>query len=445
MGETETLRTETLSGVDGPVAHLPRAPRVSVREAVETAREEGFSALQSMPVRDLLDILREASLRFEGVGPPGTDPGAYRRQVTRATGMPVGWVRVSAHWLAYGLRHAAETLRAQSPTGGLDVYDDPTYTRERNVGLAFAPRARVLGALMPGNDPGVYAWPILALAMKVPVVVRPSDRDPFTPIRLARALFAAGLPRSAFHVLPGERAIGETLLRAADHGMAFGGDRVADRFGDDPTVETYGPGNSVAVLARDPTGEELDSLARGVVRAGGRTCYNLTRIVATGACDADALAADLAARVAGATVGPVGSEETDVPVFPDADRARRVDDLAGTAGEDVTARHRDGPRLIETDDGPVVRPTVVRSAGLVDELPAPFAGVTRLPIGAIPEELGRSYLGVSIGDEDIERRLVRSPRVRKLYGGRYPAAVDLRETHEEFLAEFLYDRTTYDP
>jgi hypothetical protein len=55
------------------------------------------------------------------------------------------------------------------------------------------------------------------------------------------------------------------------------------------------------------------------------------------------------------------------------------------------------------------------------------------------------YLGVVIGDEELEWSLVRSPAVRKVYGGRYPSTVDLRETHEEYLAAFCYETTTYDP
>lgn len=447
-GETETVRTTTLDGIGGPVAEVARTPRVSARTALETARTEGFDALQSLPVRDLLDRLGEASLRFEGVGLPAAgQPGRdrYERQVARATGLPVGWVRVSAHWLAYGLRHAAETLRAQSPTGDLDIYDDPVYTRERTIGLAFTPRVRVLGATMPGNDPAVYAWPALALAMKVPVVLRPSDRDPFTAVRLARALRAAGLPETAVHVLPGERDLGETIVREADHAMVFGDEDATAPHRDDPAVETYGPGNSVAVVARDPTGRELDTLARGVCRAGGRACFNLTRIIATGDCDPDALADDLARRVTDARSGRVDDPATDVPLFPRPDVAARLDDRVTGLGDDVTARHHDGSRRVDHEGAAGLRPTILRAPDPVSELPFPFAGVTQLDPDAILDRIGRAYLGVCIGDEELERTLVRTPAVRKVYGGQYPAAVDLRETHEEYLESFLYETTTYDP
>lgn len=445
-GESETVRTERVEGIGGPIADVARAPRVTVRDALATARDEGFDALRETPVRDLLASLREASLRFEGVGIPESPPAeSYHERVARATGLPVGWVRVSAHWLSHGLRHAAEALRAQSPTGDLDVYDDPAYTRERDVGLAFAPRVRVLGATMPANDPAVYAWPALALAMKVPVVLRPSDRDPFTAVRLARALLAAGVPESAVHVLPAERAVGQTVCRDADHALLFGGEDAVAPFRDDPSVETYGPGNSVAVVARDPTDRELDTLARGVVRAGGRACVNLSRVVATGDCDPDALVDGLARRVADARVGPVDDPATDVALFPDADRADDVDSRADAAGADVAARHRASPRRVEVADAVALRPTVVRSADLVAELPFPFAGVTYRERDALPARLDRAYLAVCVGDEALERALVRTPRVRNVYGGRYPAAVDLRETHETYLASFLYETTTYDP
>lgn len=444
-GERGTIETAVVDGIGGPLADVARAPRIRVRQAVETARTEGFERLQAMPVREVLDCVADAASRYEGIGPAGDDRAAYRERVARATGLPAGWVDVSVHWLAYAMRHAAEALRAQSPTGGLAVYDDATYTRERNVGLAWTPTGRVLGATMPGNDPAVYAWPVLALAMKIPVVLRPSDREPFTAVRLARRLLAAGVPDAALHVLPCDRAVGTHVPRAADHGMAFGAEAAMAPFRDEPHVHTYGPGRSVAVVARDPTPDELASLARGVGRAGGRTCFNLTRVVATGDCDADRLAADLAARVADAPLGPVTDATTDVPAFPDPDRAARVDDRADAAGRDVTAAARDGPRLVESDGATYLRPTVVRADGLVEELPFPFAGVTRVERAALPDRIDRAYLGVCLGDADLERALVRDPSVRKVYGGRYPAAVDLRETHEEYLADFLYETTTYDP
>ncbi|MFC6976350.1 aldehyde dehydrogenase family protein [Halomicroarcula sp. GCM10025709] len=329
-GERETRRTRTLTGIGGDLRTVAQAPRVRVHDAVETARESGFDALGTTPVRELLDRLADAGRRFAGHGPPDdlAPVADYAERVARASGLPVGWVRTSVHWLARGLRHAAEGLRAQSPTGDLGVYDDPAYVRERDVGLAFAPRIRVLGGVMPANDPAVYAWPALAVAMKLPVVLRPSRRDPFTAVRLARALLAAGVPESAVHVLPGDRSVGETVTARSDHALVFGGSDVTARYRDDPTVETYGPGRSVAVLARQPTDRELDTLARGITRAGGRTCFNLTRIVAVEDCDADTLAAALAERVVAATDGPATDPATDVPSFPDPDRARRIDELA---------------------------------------------------------------------------------------------------------------------
>lgn len=450
-GERETVETRTVSGIGGPIAEVAEAPRVRASAAVESAREDGFDALAEIPVRDLLDRIADAGRRFEGLGP---DDGAlesletYREQVARSSGLPVGWVDVSAHWLGYGLGHAAESLRAQSPTGGLDAYDDPAYTRETTVGLAFAPRVRVLGAVMPANDPTVYAWPALALALKVPVVVRPSARDPFTAVRLGRALLATGVPSSAVHVLPGPRDVGETIAHEADHAMVFGGEDAIDQYRNDPSVEPYGPGRSVAVVGRDPTDRELDTLARGVTRSAGRACFCLSRIVALVECDADALADELARRVADAVDGPVTDESVDVPSFPDPERARRIDERVEALGTDVTAGYRDGPRLVEADGHARLAPTVVRSDEFVPEFPFPFAGVTDASTTK-PRELLHSldgaYLGVAMGAPSVEREMVRSPRVRKVYGGTYPAAVDLRETHETFLADFLYETTTYDP
>lgn len=448
-GERTANRTATVDGIGGPVAEIARTPRVTVHEAIESAREVGFEQLQEMPVCELLERIGVAGQLFVDEGTPAASTESdllpfdvYRRRVVRATGLPTGWVRVGAHWIAFALRHAAESLRVQSPTAELGVYDDPSYTRETNVGLAFAPRVRVLGASMPANDPTVYAWPLLALSMKIPVVIRPSDSDPFTAVRLVRALRAAGIPESGIHLLPGDHAIGRMVCREADHAMAFGGRETIGPFEDDQSVETYGPGESVAIVSRDPTAAELDSLARGITRMGGRTCLNLTRIVATNQCEPNNLADKLARRVGETSDGSLFDPDADVPGFVDADRADRVDSRLSDRGTDFTQRYRTGPRRT---DGDVVRlrPTVLRTDELVEELPFPFAGVTHRDRTQIPECLDDTYLGVVIGDEAIERAMVRTPAIRKVYSGRYPAAMDLRETHETFLATILYETTTY--
>lgn len=451
--ERETTRSVAVEGLSGSICEVAWTPRIRVHEAIETARQNGFNDLQQIPVRELLDRIAVAGQAFLGVGAPASTIDLppferYQRQVVASTGLPAGWVRTSAHWLAFGLRHTAESLRAQSPTGELAVYDNPAYVRETDVRLAFTPRVRVLGGTMPANDPTVYAWPILALAMKIPIVLRPSDRDPFTAIRLGRALRAAGIPKSAVHILPGDRSIGETICRKSDHALAFGGEDVVGQFYNDPTVETYGPGKSVAVVSREPTDWELKTLARGVTRAGGRACFCLTRIVATGDCDADAMAERLVELVVNADSTRCGSlydERTGVPGFP-LERAIQIDDaVSDQSGTDVTADYRTESRLVEYDGIGRLLPTILRTDELVSELPFQFAGVTHCAASELTTRLKDTYLGVVIGDTDLEQRFVRSPEIRKVYGGRYPATVDLRETHETYLTSFLYETTTHNP
>lgn len=453
-GETETARTMLFEAIDGePLYEVARTPHVTVHDAVSTAREDGFDALQALPVGALLDRIATAGQLFIDEGAPAASSTTscvsfdrYQRSVVKATGLPAGWVRTSSHWLAFGLRHAAESLRAQSPTGALDVYDDPAYTRESDVGLAFTPRVRVLGGMMPSNDPAVYAWPALALAMKIPIVLRPSDRDPLTAIRLARALRGAGVPESAVHVLPGDRSIGKTVCRETDHAIAFGTEDAVGPFRTEPSVETYGPGRSIAILARKPTEQELDSLARGVLRSAGRACYCLTRIVATGECNGDVLAKRLARRVtelSGPTYGSLIDEQATVPGFAPDTAEQVTNAIRRIPGQDVTAAYCE-QRLVERDGIARLRPTVFRTDTLVPELPFQFAGVTDRESDAVVPPDG-AYLAVVVGSDDLERTLVRSPAIANVYGGRYPASVDLRETHETYLTSFLYRTTTYDP
>jgi hypothetical protein len=53
-----------------------------------------------------------------------------------------------------------------------------------------------------------------ALAMKVPIVLRPSNDDLFTPYRLVTAFLDAGLPEDATHSVPGGHDLVDPIVQS---------------------------------------------------------------------------------------------------------------------------------------------------------------------------------------------------------------------------------------
>src|SRR6185436_18855149 len=80
-------------------------------------------------------------------------------------------------------------------TRGLDVTVlDRGYGEADGQVVSFYPQSRALGIVLPSNSPGVHGLWIPAIALKMPLVLRPGSAEPWTPYRLIQALMKAGVP-----------------------------------------------------------------------------------------------------------------------------------------------------------------------------------------------------------------------------------------------------------
>ena len=55
---------------------------------------------------------------------------------------------------------------------------------------------------MPSNSPAVNSLWLPAIALKIPVMIKPGREEPWTPYRLIQAFIAAGCPAEAFGFYP---------------------------------------------------------------------------------------------------------------------------------------------------------------------------------------------------------------------------------------------------
>ena len=85
------------------------------------------------------------------------------------------------------------------------VYDEIAPTGHEHLALITREAMGVIGVIVPWNYPMIMAaWKLgPALATGNSVVLKPSEKSPFTAMRLAEIALAAGVPPGVFNVVPG--------------------------------------------------------------------------------------------------------------------------------------------------------------------------------------------------------------------------------------------------
>ena len=105
-------------------------------------------------------------------------------------------------------RPVASSTRASASTTG--------------TSLSFYPRTHSLGVVLPSNSPGVHSLWVPAIALKIPLVLKPGSAEPWTPFRIAQAFMKAGCPPEAFSYYPADHAGAGEILRRTGRSMFFG-------------------------------------------------------------------------------------------------------------------------------------------------------------------------------------------------------------------------------
>ncbi|GAA4138648.1 CoA-acylating methylmalonate-semialdehyde dehydrogenase [Actinomadura keratinilytica] len=189
----------------------------------------------------------------------------------------------------------------------------------------------VVAGVTPFNFPAMvpmWMFPI-AIACGNTFVLKPSEKDPSAPVRLAELWAEAGLPDGVFNVLHGDRVAVDGLLRHPDvKAVSFVGSTPVARYVYETAaragkrVQALGGAKNHMVVLPDA---DLDLAADAAVSAGfgsaGERCMAISVVVAVDPVG-DELVARIRERVAELTVGP-------------------GDDPASDMGPLVTREHRD--------------------------------------------------------------------------------------------------------
>ncbi|MBA3766839.1 MAG: aldehyde dehydrogenase family protein [Acidobacteria bacterium] len=446
--------------------HRTREPFVEISQAnVGLIRrdlldqEQSVEALRKFSCAELLEICARAAQHFAQdtlpLGDEAQTPEDYVRQVSATTGLPHVLARKNMQKVRGVLAEMEQVLKGL--TRGLDLAIlDEGFGELNGQAISFFPRAQSLGVVLPSNSPGVHSLWTPAVALKMPLVLKPGSAEPWTPYRIIQALIRAGAPPAAFSFYPTDHNGASEILRSTGRGMMFGDEGSTGVWRDDPRIEVHGPGYSKIIIGRDSIDDwekYLDVMVASIAENGGRSCINASSVWVT--AHAEEIAEALAERLSRIVPREAEDEDALLAPFAEAGVAARIsasidEALKEPGARDLTALYRKGERLVNWRGCTYLLPTIVLCERAEHQLANreflfPFASVVKVRPEEIPQALGPSLVLTAItSDQRLIQKLAASSHLDRLNIGAVPTSrVSWDQPHEGNLFEHLYARRAF--
>lgn len=408
---------------------------------------------------ELIEVVRRAARIFaEDTLPlgPGNEqtPDDYLDQLAATTGMPLALGRLNLARIRAFMEGIDEVLFGL--TRGLDpAVLDRGWGEQDGHKVAFQRMTDSLGAVLPNNAPGVHNLWVPAIPLKVPLVLRPGSREPWTPWRLIQSLIAAGAPREAFSFYPSGHEGGTAVLIGTGRSMFFGDASTVESWKGEGRVSLHGPGWSKVILGREAAEDwerHLPLMVESVSRNGGRSCINASGIWT--AAHGDDIASALAEELAKLEPHPLHHPDARISAWPEPEVADAIDGMIdawlGEGGaEDVSARFRSGDRRRHEHGLEWLLPTVIRADGpdhpfASAEFTFPFATVVEVEEDRLLDTVGPTLVGTVIGSEELQARALRCRSIDRLNLGPVPTYhLTWDQPHEGNLFDHLYQQRAF--
>jgi hypothetical protein len=447
-----------------PFVEISQANAGLIRRDLRPERQQAArDALAAIPVRRLLDMCVRAADIFEHevlpAGEAAQTPDDYVQQLSATTGMPHVLVRRNMRKIAGVLTEMPTVLAGLTRGLNLSILDSG-YGRHAGHAISYYPRTNALGIVLPSNSPGVHALWVPAVALKIPLVLKPGSAEPWTPFRVIQAFIRAGVPAAAFSFYPADHAGAGEVVRRTGRSMFFGDVAAVGAYEGDPRIELHGPGYSKVLIGSDRSADwpaHLDLIAGSIADNGGRSCVNASGVWAE-ATVAEPLAEALAARLAAIVPRAADNEHALLAPFADPRVAARISQqidagLNTPGARDVTSAYRPGPRLTVIDGCTYLQPTVVLCESSDHPLANreflfPFAAVVKVTpdeMRRMPQAMGKTLVVTALtAERGLLDRLLASPLVDRLNVGAIPTnQISWDQPHEGNLFEHLYARRSF--
>jgi acyl-CoA reductase-like NAD-dependent aldehyde dehydrogenase len=268
---------------------------------------------------------------------------------------------------------------------------------------------------------------------------------------MAEAFFAAGIPREAISIYPGEGDVGAAVLDSCARSLIFGGTPTVERYRGNPKVQAHGPGFSKILLGDDQADnweKHLDVMVDSVFANSGRGCINCSGIWA--GRHGRKIAQAIAERLAAVRPLPPEDPEASLAAFTVPGSAEAISqsidaDLKASGVTDVTASLRDVPRVCKQGRADYLLPTVVHcespdAAIAHKEYMFPFVTVVDCPQDQMLARIGSTLVCSAITcDPAFRRSLVDAVHIDRLNLGPVPTIqLNWLQPHEGNIVEFLF-------
>ena len=215
----------------------------------------------------------------------------------------------------------------------------------------------VVAGITPFNFPAMIplwkAGP--ALAAGNAFILKPSERDPSVPLRIAELFLEAGLPPGVFNVVNGDKEAVDTLLHDPRvRAIGFVGSTPIAQYiyetaaAEGKRAQCFGGAKNHMIVMPDA---DLEQVADALIGAGygsaGERCMAISVAVPVGEQTADALARTLAERVRQLRVGPALDPTVDFGPLVSAAAKQRVEEF-------IASGVADGAELLVDGRGHIV-------------------------------------------------------------------------------------------
>ncbi|MFD6675431.1 CoA-acylating methylmalonate-semialdehyde dehydrogenase [Rhodococcus zopfii] len=228
--------------------------------------------------------------------------------------------------VALGAPHLLKGEYTESAGTGIDVY-----SMRQPLG--------VVAGITPFNFPAMIPlWKAApALACGNAFVLKPSERDPSVPLRLAELFLEAGLPAGVFNVVNGDKEAVDVLLNDSRvKALGFVGSTPIAQYiyetaaKNGKRAQCFGGAKNHAIIMPDADLDQVaDALVGAAYGSAGERCMALSVAVPVGEETADRLVAKLQERIAELRIGTSFDEKADFgPLVTAAARDRVHDYIA---------------------------------------------------------------------------------------------------------------------
>jgi malonate-semialdehyde dehydrogenase (acetylating)/methylmalonate-semialdehyde dehydrogenase len=240
-----------------------------------------------------------------------------------------------------GIPHLMKGEYSDSVASGIDAY-----SLRQPLGVAVG--------ITPFNFPVmVPLWMLApAIACGCTFVLKPSEKDPSAPVRLAELLVEAGAPPGVLNVLHGDKeAVDALITHPLVSAVSFVGSTpiarsiYATAAAHGKRVQAMGGAKNHLVVMPDADLDQVtDALMGAAYGSAGERCMAISVAVPVGEATAEALVERLAARVRALRIGPSLAEGMEMgPLVTDVHhaRVRGYVDLGVTEGASLVVDGRD--------------------------------------------------------------------------------------------------------